>query len=111
LLVIAALITPLFAPAAVARELATPVVTQRYLIVTANPLASAASAAVLKRRGTLDYDAEALATALKALGHSGGATTDVGIIEQSSGLSIIAVKRHRLVGGADMRRDGTVAGR
>jgi len=76
---------------------------------------------------TLDYDAGALAAALEARGHS------VGIIEQTSGLSIIHVVydavdgdrrgrgRHRghgndrndftLIGGADLRRDGTVAGR
>ena len=80
----------------------------------------------------VDYDAQALADALIARGHS------VGIIAQESGLSIIQVLRqplpargrhgahdgkghksrnrhqaHRtlLVGGADQRRDGTVGGR
>ena len=72
---------------------------------------------------TLDYDAQALADELIARGHP------VGIIEQTSGLSIIQVvesdsskpgkghaKGHQnqhtlLVGGADHRRDGTVGGR
>ncbi|MCB1888299.1 MAG: gamma-glutamyltransferase [Rhodocyclaceae bacterium] len=76
---------------------------------------------------TLDYDADALAAALEARGHG------VGIIEQTSGLSIIHVvydeeddkRRGRgrnrghgndrndftLIGGGDLRRDGTVAGR
>jgi gamma-glutamyltranspeptidase / glutathione hydrolase len=66
---------------------------------------------------TLDYDAEALADALKTRGHT------VGIIAQDSGLSIIQVtkgdkgkkhsKKHSstiLIGGADQRRDGTVGG-
>lgn len=54
---------------------------------------------------TLDYDAEGLAAELQARGH------EVAIIPQESGLSMIQVKRHRLVGGADHRRDGTVGGR
>ena len=54
---------------------------------------------------TLDYDAAGLQAALEARGHS------VGVIEQTSGLSIIQVKKRRLIGGGDKRRDGTVAGR
>jgi gamma-glutamyltranspeptidase/glutathione hydrolase len=72
---------------------------------------------------TLDYDAQALADELIARGHP------VGIIVQTSGLSIIQVvesnsgkprkghaKGHQnqhtlLVGGADQRRDGAVGGR
>jgi gamma-glutamyltranspeptidase/glutathione hydrolase len=61
---------------------------------------------------TLDYDAQALADALIARSHN------VGIITQTSGLSIIQVVRipgHKrktiLIGGADHRRDGTVGGR
>ena len=92
---------------------------------------------------TLDYDAEALADALKARGHSDPTVPleerSVGIISQTSGLSIIQIEykkrkpkwhwwhwwywwhghdydRNRfeikkLVGGADKRRDGTVSGR
>jgi len=85
---------------------------------------------------TLDYDAQALADALKLRGHSDPTVPleerSVGIISQTSGLSIIQVlrklpkgkghgkdddkhsKKHgkiTLVGGADMRRDGTVSGR
>ncbi len=89
---------------------------------------------------TLDYDAESLAAALKNLGHSNPDVPleerSVGIITQTSGLSIIAVeereksKSHEkpkckekgrkkcpgkrktiLIGGADKRRDGTVGGR
>lgn len=61
---------------------------------------------------TLDYDAAALADALISRQHN------VGIIAQTSGLSIIQVvktgkkqKKTKLVGGADKRRDGTVGGR
>ncbi len=53
---------------------------------------------------TLDYDAEALAAELEARAHS------VGIIEQTSGLSLIKVEGRQLIGGADHRRDGTVGG-
>ena len=85
---------------------------------------------------TLDYDAQALADALKLIGHSDpDADLDdrsVGVITQTSGLSIIQVlrkspkgkghgkdddkhsKKHgkiTLIGGADLRRDGTVSGR
>lgn len=86
---------------------------------------------------TWDYDAEALATELKERGHSNPndplEERQVGIIAQTSGLSIIKVeerkRRHHfnfgfhygygyffkprtfLVGGADKRRDGTVGGR
>lgn len=93
---------------------------------------------------TLNYDAEALAARLKMLGHSNPEDEledrQVGVITQTSGLSIIQVVRkykpkymkryghysgqfshfykfwekHRrtmLVGGADKRRDGTVGGR
>jgi gamma-glutamyltranspeptidase/glutathione hydrolase len=74
---------------------------------------------------TLDYDSAALAAALEARGHP------VGVIAQESGLSIIQVvdaksnkskksgksKKSKkggktlLIGGADLRRDGTVSGR
>ena len=59
---------------------------------------------------TLDYDAEALADELRDKGHN------VGIISQTSGLSIIQVLESDgvgtyFVGGADKRRDGTVGGR
>ena len=86
---------------------------------------------------TLDYDAEALADALKARGHSNPYVPleqrSVGIIAQTSGLSIIQINRESeksskrsddeddkdwrkqkgllLIGGADHRRDGTVSGR
>jgi gamma-glutamyltranspeptidase/glutathione hydrolase len=86
---------------------------------------------------TLDYDAEALAAALKARGHSNPDVPleqrSVGIIAQTSGLSIIQINRESeksskrsddeddkdwrkqkgllLIGGADHRRDGTVSGR
>ena len=55
---------------------------------------------------TLDYDRDALRAALDARGHS---TSDSNTL--TSGLSIIHVDGERLVGGADKRRDGTVAGR
>ena len=55
---------------------------------------------------TLDYDRDALRAALDARGHS---TRDSNTL--TSGLSIIHVDGERLVGGADKRRDGTVAGR
>jgi gamma-glutamyltranspeptidase / glutathione hydrolase len=77
--------------------------------------------------GTEDYDADALAAALVARGHSDPNNPgSVGVIEQTSGLSLIQVverdrhggnnhrRRHTttiLVGGADHRRDGTVGGR
>jgi len=76
---------------------------------------------------TLDYDTDAMKAALEARGHT------VGVITQTSGLSIIHVldkeskkgkghghndkkhgKKHnktQLVGGADLRRDGTVSGK
>lgn len=93
---------------------------------------------------TLDYDAEALAQTLKENGHSNPTVPieerSVGVIAQTSGLSIIQVlRKHRghhhhddkgkgygrhnhnwwkhhgrstlLVGGADQRRDGAVGGR
>ncbi len=67
---------------------------------------------------TLDYDAEALASELIERGHSGPEVSDppVGIITQTSGLSIIQVGKAKkrksvLIGGADKRRDGTVGGR
>jgi gamma-glutamyltranspeptidase/glutathione hydrolase len=85
---------------------------------------------------TLDYDAQALADALKLRGHSDPTEPledrSVGVITQTSGLSIIQVlrkspkgkghgkdddkhsKKHgktTLIGGADFRRDGTVRGR
>ncbi len=55
---------------------------------------------------TLDYDTEALAAALLARGHP----DPVGIIAQTSGLSLILVTEDGLVGGADLRRDGAVGG-
>ena len=88
---------------------------------------------------TLDYDADALATQLKELGHSDPEAAlgdrNVGIRALTSGLSIIQVvrkekvkrgkgKRHNnywwghnkhrrtsLIGGSDKRRDGAVGGR
>lgn len=63
---------------------------------------------------TIDYDAQMLADKLLKRGHSnGGASgeTSVGIISQTSGLSIINVGARYLIGGADKRRDGTVGGR
>jgi gamma-glutamyltranspeptidase/glutathione hydrolase len=77
---------------------------------------------------TLDYDAAALQAALIERGHSNPdvppAERQVGIIEQTSGLSIIQIEKKKqgkkrkhknkhalLIGGADHRRDGTVAGR
>ena len=54
---------------------------------------------------TLDYDAEALAAALEARGHP------VNIRSLTSGLSVIEVLPEQLLGGADLRRDGTVGGR
>lgn len=69
---------------------------------------------------TLDYDAEALAAELVQRGHSDPTLPveqrSVGIIPLASGLSMIQVvdsgeKGRRLVGGADMRRDGAVGGR
>ena len=75
---------------------------------------------------TLDYDADALAAALKNIGHSNPDVPlderSVGIITQTSGLSIISVQEQTksngsgkrktiLVGGADKRRDGSIGGR
>ena len=86
---------------------------------------------------TWDYDAEALAAELIERGHSNRpeGQTQVGIIAQTSGLSIIKVEKRKrkhkhgynfgyhygygyyfkpktvLIGGADKRRDGTVGGR
>jgi len=55
---------------------------------------------------TLDYDTDAMKAALEARGHI------VGVIAQTSGLSIIHVlDKTQLVGGADLRRDGTVSGK
>ena len=54
---------------------------------------------------TVDYDARALAAALRDRGHP------VGIVTQTSGLGIIQVGDGVLIGGADKRRDGTVGGR
>ena len=55
---------------------------------------------------TLDYDRSSLRAALDARSHT---TSDANTL--TSGLSIIHVDGDRLVGGADKRRDGTVAGR
>ncbi len=80
---------------------------------------------------TWDYDAESLAVALRERGHSNPDVPfddrEVGIINQTSGLSIIQVQQRKrrhygyyyhhyrprtlLIGGADKRRDGTVGGR
>jgi gamma-glutamyltranspeptidase/glutathione hydrolase len=46
-----------------------------------------------------------LAAALQARGHP------VNVSPQTSGLSIINVTPDALIGGADLRRDGTVGGR
>lgn len=54
---------------------------------------------------TQDYDAEATAGALEALGHN------VNIRALTSGLSVIQVTDDGFIGGADQRRDGTVGGR
>lgn len=61
---------------------------------------------------TLEYDAEALAaTLVEQFGHSGPLRPEVGVIAQTSGLSIIEVGRNNtLIGGADKRRDGTAIG-
>jgi gamma-glutamyltranspeptidase/glutathione hydrolase len=67
----------------------------------------------------MDYDAEALAEDLIARGHSNPAVPaderSVGIITQTSGLSIIQVGESDtgeriFIGGADKRRDGAVGG-
>lgn len=59
---------------------------------------------------TQDYDADALANALKKLGHK-----EPGVVKQTSGLSLIKVERSqlqtKLIGGADYRRDGSIGGR
>ncbi len=55
---------------------------------------------------TIDYDRDALAAALAGRGHPISTGTAL-----ESGLSIIQVDGGRLIGGADKRRDGTVAGR
>jgi len=60
---------------------------------------------------TVDYDAVALQQALIERGHSGPDKPEVNIRALTSGLSIINVKRRKLIGGADKRRDGTVSGR
>lgn len=84
---------------------------------------------------TWDYDAEAFAVELRERGHSNPSAAfedrEVGIIAQTSGLSIIKVEKRKhgyhfgyhygygyyfkpktvLIGGADKRRDGTVGGR
>lgn len=54
---------------------------------------------------TVDYDATALADALRARGHN------VNIVSLTSGLGVIHVTPDLLLGGADLRRDGTVGGR
>jgi gamma-glutamyltranspeptidase/glutathione hydrolase len=54
---------------------------------------------------TIQYDVAALAAALEARGHP------VNVNTQTSGLSIINVTPDALIGGADLRRDGTVGGR
>jgi gamma-glutamyltranspeptidase/glutathione hydrolase len=54
---------------------------------------------------TLDYDAAALEAALEARGHT------VNVRSLTSGLGVIHVTPNELLGGADLRRDGTVGGR
>ena len=54
---------------------------------------------------TLDYDAAALEAALEARGHT------VNVRSLTSGLGVIHVTSDALIGGADLRRDGTVGGR
>jgi gamma-glutamyltranspeptidase/glutathione hydrolase len=54
---------------------------------------------------TLDYDSAALEAALQARGHS------VNVRSLTSGLGVIHVTPDELLGGADLRRDGTVGGR
>ena len=54
---------------------------------------------------TLDYDSAALEAALEARGHS------VNVRSLTSGLGVIHVTPDELLGGADLRRDGTVGGR
>ncbi len=54
---------------------------------------------------TLDYDVDALRTALENRGHP------VSVRSLTSGLSIIQVDGDLLIGGADQRRDGTVGAR
>jgi gamma-glutamyltranspeptidase/glutathione hydrolase len=54
---------------------------------------------------TEDYDTTALESALEDMGHN------VAIIALTSGLSIIHINGDELVGGGDLRRDGTVGGR
>ena len=54
---------------------------------------------------TLDYDAEALKAALEARGYN------VNVRSLTSGLGVIRVTPDELLGGADLRRDGTVGGR
>jgi gamma-glutamyltranspeptidase/glutathione hydrolase len=54
---------------------------------------------------TLDYDATALEAALEARGHN------VNVRSLTSGLGVIHVTPDELLGGADLRRDGTVGGR
>ena len=54
---------------------------------------------------TLDYDAAGLEAALEARGHN------VNVRSLTSGLGVIQVAPDVLLGGADLRRDGTVGGR
>ena len=54
---------------------------------------------------TLDYDTAALQAAMEARGYR------VNVRSLTSGLGVIQVKPDALLGGADLRRDGTVGGR
>ncbi len=54
---------------------------------------------------TLDYDPDALRAALEARGQT------VNVRALTSGLSVILIEDDRLIGGADLRRDGTIGGR
>ncbi len=54
---------------------------------------------------TSSYDVDALAAALEARGHP------VSVRGLTSGLSVIQIADGSLIGGADLRRDGTIGGR
>ena len=55
---------------------------------------------------TTDYDVATLEQALEARGHNVSVSSSL-----TSGLSVIQVTPDALIGGADLRRDGTVGGR
>ena len=74
-----------------------------------DPQTAAARPHVISRNGTVDLeegtDAESLKAALEARGH------EVRVRALTSGLHTILVSGGKLYGGADPRREGTVAGR